>query len=420
MVTDSQEKTNWDQAAGKAQDLANQESNEGARWMNRDRVRRDEQPAESSKDAERRGHGGRETTVVQGCKFCGMRNHNSEDCLRKVLCEICGYNNHNTYECRREPFWNVGPELCAAQVEDQSFFFIDEVKDPKVTMEKASTAIITVLEGEASAKQIEEEFKHTVSSKTWRWSARKIAENKYSMRFPDASMVQVYNNFKCLGMKEAEAKIAVEPWNSSVSAKGELQQAWFKVRGIPNDQRSIRTIAKVGGLVGKTVEIDEKSRFRNDYVRIKLACRDVLRVPPVAESSLGMMIYDFFYEREVPDAHQNKGVKIGVQTDAPAGQPSPKKLKTGAIPMRKKAQLVGLETTSLLGRLAEDGKTPPCSNLLHQKFLLSRKKTAKEGIRRIRRCQLGMILMKVIATVSASMEEAVHLNRKLNPLGIMQ
>jgi hypothetical protein len=47
------------------------------------------------------------------------------------------------------------------------------------------------------------------------------------------------------------------------------------VTNIPGDQRSIRTIAKVGGLVGKVIEIDERSRFRADYIRVKIACRDL-------------------------------------------------------------------------------------------------------------------------------------------------
>lgn len=73
------------------------------------------------------------------------------------------------------------------------------------------------------------------------------------MRFPDAKMVQVYNNFKCLGMKATDAQIMVAPWSVATSAKGELQQAWFKVKGIPIYKRSIKTIAKVGDLVRKTI-----------------------------------------------------------------------------------------------------------------------------------------------------------------------
>jgi len=81
--------------------------------------------------------------------------------------------------------------------------------------------------------------------------------------------------------------------------KGELQQAWFRVWDIPTNQRSIRTCTKVGGLVGKVLEIDEKTRFRHDYVRVKIACRDITKVPRTAESTLGLVLHDFTFEREV-------------------------------------------------------------------------------------------------------------------------
>jgi hypothetical protein len=232
-----------------------------------------------------------------GCDFCGLKNHKSEDCKKRNACELCGLQNHNAYGCRREPLWNLTPELCAAQVPDQSFFFIDEQIDQKVLKERASVAIITVTDGVFNAKQIEQEFRNIISNDTWRWSAKRIAENKYIMRFPSAKMVMEYSRFK-LGMKGLDAQITVEPWASTIGAKGMLQQAWFKVRGIPPDQRSLRTIAKVGGLVGKTMAVDENSRFNTEYVRMKIACREVEAIPESAEGCLGMHIYDFFFERE--------------------------------------------------------------------------------------------------------------------------
>jgi hypothetical protein len=86
-------------------------------------------------------------------------------------------------------------------VENQSFFFIEEITDPRLSKEKATTTIIIVIGGQATAKQIEEEFKHVVDSKVWRWEARKISENKFTMRFLDAKLVQLYSNFTSLGMK---------------------------------------------------------------------------------------------------------------------------------------------------------------------------------------------------------------------------
>uniref|UniRef100_K4AIT4 DUF4283 domain-containing protein n=1 Tax=Setaria italica TaxID=4555 RepID=K4AIT4_SETIT len=135
----------------------------------------------------------------------------------------------------------------------KSYFFVEENIDSKTAREKASTTVITVISGELTAKQLEMEFRNIISGNLWKWTARKVAENKFRMRFPIAKMVVDYNNFK-LGL-------LIEPWNSTMGAKGKLQQARFKVRGIPTNQRAMRTIAKVCSLVGKTMTIDEKIRF---------------------------------------------------------------------------------------------------------------------------------------------------------------
>lgn len=241
------------------------------------------------------------------------------------------YVNHTTLDCKREPFWNVGPELCAAQVTNQSFFFIDENIDPKVSREKASTAIITMVSGEATAKQIESVFKSVVSSDQWKWTARRLADNKFTMRFPSAKMILDYSNFN-LGVKNGNVQFTIKPWTSAMGAKGQLQQAWFKVKGIPIDQRGLRTIAKIGGLVGKTMVIDEHTRFNRDFVRIKIACRNVDLVPHSAESNLGLYIYDFIFEREVEEfvPPANQSAITGV--DIPESQPSPKKQRTEVNP----------------------------------------------------------------------------------------
>lgn len=85
-----------------------------------------------------------------------------------------------------------------------------------------------------------------------------------------------------------------------------MQLGWFRVTNIPADQRSILTLAQVGALVGKVMEVDEKSRFRVDYVHLKIACRDLTKVPKSAESFLGMVRYDFGFEREIEQNTNDK------------------------------------------------------------------------------------------------------------------
>jgi len=130
----------------------------------------------------------------------------------------------------------VGPELCAAQVNDQSFFYIDENIDPKTSREEACIAVITGVRGEVNAKQIEAEFRSVIGSGQWKWLAKKIADNKFTMRFLTAKMILDNAKFT-LGVKGLDVQFTVEPWNLAMGAKGQLKQAWFRVNGIPIDQR---------------------------------------------------------------------------------------------------------------------------------------------------------------------------------------
>jgi hypothetical protein len=257
------------------------------------------------------------------CEHCGFYNHLSKDC-RRLNCEICGLGNHVTYNCRMCIPWNSAPELCATQVEDQSFLFIEENIDPRVAKEKESFAIITIVEGEATCKQIEQEFTNLMGSETWKWKARLVGDKKFVMRFPSAKIINQWCHFKFLPVECAEAQMKVEAWTPCLGAKGMLQMAWFRVHDIPSDQRFIRTIAKVGGLVEKVMEIDESTRFRHDYVRMRIACQDVTKVPRTAQSTLGLFIHEFTYEREVEVEENEKMFKGGIRVSSNDQQPKSK------------------------------------------------------------------------------------------------
>lgn len=116
------------------------------------------------------------------------------------------------------------------------------------------------------------------------------------------------------------------------------------MKGIPYDQRAIRTIAKIGGLVDKTMAIYEGTRFNRDYVRVKIACRNVELVPPSAECTLDMFLYDFFFEREVPQMERQDNLKTRIPTETPRPQPSPKKQKTDPAGGRKNMKLPKTQT----------------------------------------------------------------------------
>jgi hypothetical protein len=171
-----------------------------------------------------------------------------------------------------------------------------------------------VLKGDVSAKHVEAEFTRLLS-RTWRWTARKVADNKFTVRFPSVQLIKDCGRFNPVKMKTVKAKIQIDQWNWSIGAKAELQCAWFRVRGIPSDKKSEEIAAYVGSLVGATVEVDEASLQRPDYVRVKIAAQDVSKVPEIVEGAIIPFLYDFYYEREMEMGDPNPGVDIRVTSE---------------------------------------------------------------------------------------------------------
>lgn len=229
--------SSWDKAAKQKEQQRDLKGHEQSRW-GRQGEQHEKQQEDEQQEKYQTGHPNKvnEGPTRQnnlGCTHFGLKNHRTEECQKKKACEMCVLHSYDSYDYRREPLWNLGPELCAAQVHDQSFFYMDEHTDLRASREKASTTIITVIASELSARQIEQEFHNIPSSQhTWKWIAKKLAEHKFLMRFPKAKLVQDFSKFN-MGIKSANAQITAEPWSSSIGAKGRLQQAWFRVKGIP-------------------------------------------------------------------------------------------------------------------------------------------------------------------------------------------
>jgi hypothetical protein len=77
--------------------------------------------------------------------------------------------------------------------------------------ERINTVVVTVLKGDVTAKLIEDEFARIVP-RVWRWTARKLADNKYFVRLPNAQLIKNWNRFNPISLRIVKAKVMVEPW----------------------------------------------------------------------------------------------------------------------------------------------------------------------------------------------------------------
>jgi hypothetical protein len=80
--------------------------------------------------------------------------------------------------------------------------------------ERVNTAMTIVVKGVVTAKQIEEEFTRILPS-VWRWTARRIADNMFTMTFPNALLINEWACFNPISMRQVKARILLVRWGLS-------------------------------------------------------------------------------------------------------------------------------------------------------------------------------------------------------------
>ncbi|KAG2632455.1 hypothetical protein PVAP13_2NG096246, partial [Panicum virgatum] len=181
--------------------------------------------------------------------------------------------------------WDCIAPFCGLAAAGQGFHVIpgNEVEDDP--REMANCALITITRGIVTARQLENEFKSQAGpTSTWRWFAKKIADNKYQMRFPTAKKVEDLSFFTGMQMRTVpEVFFNVEKWNSNAGAKAAIDSAWFMIFGLPFEKRTERKVCFVASLVGLPLEVDKVNLKKWEFVRVKIGCKDITKVPAIRE-----------------------------------------------------------------------------------------------------------------------------------------
>jgi hypothetical protein len=267
------------------------------------------------------------------CKRCGRVGHKSEDCYRPVICPRCRKEGHVARSCLEIKPWECIAPFCGLAAPELGFHIIQDDDSGDTVNEPTNLAVITIKEGEATARQVEGEFKAQAGpNSTWRWYAKKVADKKFQMKFPTASKVEELAFFNGMEMRTVPGvKFKVDKWNPHVGAKAEITSAWFRIAGIPVEKRSEKRVALVASLVGIPLEIDKNNLRRGDHVRVRIGCRDITKVPAKVEGLLDLHFYDFTFQREVQVEGSSTSWNTWTRNTDKANEdrPSPKKAKKG-------------------------------------------------------------------------------------------
>jgi len=125
-----------------------------------------------------------------------------------------------------------------------------------------------------------------------------------------------------------EVFFKVEKWNSNAGAKAAIDSAWFRIFGLPFEKRTERKVCFVASLVGLPLEVDKVNLKKWEFVRVKIGCKDITKVPAIVEGLLDYHFYDFTFQREVPvEGVTNAAGNTWTRTDRADDDNSSKKPK---------------------------------------------------------------------------------------------
>lgn len=114
------------------------------------------------------------------------------------------------------------------------------------------------------------------------------------MRFPNTRTIDNLAFFPAMNMRIApEVTSKVEKWNLAAGATGAVQTAWFRIKRIPYEKRSKANASYVSSFVGLPMQVDMENLTKFEFVRVKIGCRDITKVPAVVNGMLEFMFYDF-------------------------------------------------------------------------------------------------------------------------------
>jgi hypothetical protein len=108
------------------------------------------------------------------CKRCGKVGHKSEDCYRPSVCPRCNKEGHVARSCPEIMPWECIAPFCGLAAHELDFHIIQDDDSGDSAKESTNLVVITIKEGEVTARQVKGEFKaQAAQNSTWRWYAKK-------------------------------------------------------------------------------------------------------------------------------------------------------------------------------------------------------------------------------------------------------
>jgi hypothetical protein len=111
------------------------------------------------------------------------------------ICLLCGDVHEDNFIFHEPKPWEVATPFVDAAVPRSGFFVIPNIRNVAPN-KKNYQVVVEVLEGNLSARQIEEDFTQWAGNmSTWRWYAKPMTARTFRMRLPSSRDIDAWAHF---------------------------------------------------------------------------------------------------------------------------------------------------------------------------------------------------------------------------------
>ena len=128
-----------------------------------------------------------------------------------------------------------------------------------------------------------------------------------------------------------EAIIRLQKWSGDITPIAVMDEAWFRIKGIPMKYRNKSTAFYVASMVGKPLALDKNFLRNVSYIRVRIGCQDTSLIPNTRIGEIKKEYYEFQFTKELFDPSTNPAEQHAItagNTDGGVQQGSPKRQRT--------------------------------------------------------------------------------------------
>ncbi|KAK1699062.1 hypothetical protein QYE76_015759 [Lolium multiflorum] len=212
------------------------------------------------------------------CFRCDIVGHFSIDCTA-VICDVCESPDHANKDCPLHSAPKPSLSIYGYGQEELVFLEVQPTPSYRPKSDNGRMGRITVTGGELTMEKIVERLRWFVDD-TFQWDVQPHGKNVYKTQFPNKLELARATRIGLFQVKGTTCSMEITEWKSATKPIKKLEEAWVLISGVPDDLlRNYLSLWGLGGLIGKTKEVDMTYTRRHGVVRSLVKVVDIAHIP---------------------------------------------------------------------------------------------------------------------------------------------